>query len=114
MFYRRKFYLVKNDFVEPFNKLFTEINLPNQLKHGARLTGRWMLPHDDDTTEIFAIWEYDSYENYIEIENKVSCDQEHLQRIKNWYEENGGKEYIQKQYFLEARNEKLLSTVSIV
>ena len=111
MFYRRKFYIVKNVFVESFNKLFTEINMPNQLKHGARLTGRWMLPHDETTTEIFAIWEYDSYEDYIEIENHVRSDQEHLHRIKNWYEENGGKEYVQKEYFVEVRNEKLYSTI---
>lgn len=114
LFHRRKFYIVKNEFVEPFNRLFTDINLPNQQKHGARLVGRWMLPHNETTTEIFAIWEYDSYEDYIEIESQVRSDQEHLTRIQNWYEEHGGKEFVQKQYFLEARNEKLSSTIAIV
>ena len=37
MFYRRKFYIVKNDFVEKFNEHFDKTNLPNQLKYGARL-----------------------------------------------------------------------------
>jgi hypothetical protein len=110
VFYRRKFYIVKNEFVDTFNRLFNEINLPNQLKHGARLTGRWMLPHTETTSEVFAIWEYDSYEDYIKIENHVRSDKEHLQRIQNWYEEHGGKEYVQKQYFVEVRNEKLKST----
>lgn len=113
MFFRRKFYIVKNEFIEPFNTLFNDINLPNQLKHGARLIGRWMLPHDEETTEIFAIWEYDSYEAYLKIEDDVRSDMVHLKRIRNWYEEHGGKEFVQKQYFLEARNEKLVSTISL-
>ena len=71
MFYRRKFYVVTNDFVEEFNNHFNKTNLPNQLSHGSRLIGRWMTPNDDDTTEIFAIWEYDNYEAYVEIENKI-------------------------------------------
>mgnify|MGYP003541091535 FL=1 len=62
MFYRRKFYVVTNDFVEEFNQHFNETNLPNQLNHGSRLIGRWMTPLDEGTTEIFAIWEYDDYE----------------------------------------------------
>ena len=45
MFYRRKYYVVNNDFVEVFNKHFVENNLPNQLKHGAKLVGRWMARH---------------------------------------------------------------------
>ncbi|RSD22520.1 NIPSNAP family protein [Mesobacillus subterraneus] len=112
MFYRRKFYIVKNDFVETFNKLFNEINLPNQLKHGARLTGRWMLPHSEGMTEIFAIWEYDSYEEYLEIENNVRSDGPHVNRIKNWYEQHGGREHVHREYLLEVRNEKLQSTVT--
>ena len=53
MFYRRKFYVVTNDFVEEFNNHFNKTNLPNQLSHGSRLIGRWMTPNDDDTTEVF-------------------------------------------------------------
>lgn len=71
MFYRRKFYIVKNEFVEILNAHFIENNLPTQLKYGARLVGRWMTPYDESSTEIFAIWEYDSYEKYIQIETNV-------------------------------------------
>ncbi|TKH07039.1 cytoplasmic protein, partial [Bacillus wiedmannii] len=52
MFYRRKYYIVKNEFVEIFNEHFTNTNLPNQLKHGSRLIGRWMKDNNDGTTEI--------------------------------------------------------------
>lgn len=50
MFFRRKYYVVNNDFVEVFNKHFIENNLPNQLKNGSRLVGRWMAPHSETTT----------------------------------------------------------------
>lgn len=112
MFYRRKFYIIKNEFVEIFNAHFNETNLPNQLKHGARLVGRWMVPHDESATEIFAIWEYDSYEKYQEIEANVKSDQKHLERIKHWYEKSGGRDFVYKEYFLEVRNEQLRSTLT--
>ncbi|MFB7142254.1 NIPSNAP family protein [Gottfriedia sp. NPDC056225] len=111
MFYRRKYYIVKNEFVEAFNEHFNETNLPNQLKHGARLTGRWMTSHDATTTEIFAIWEYDSYEKYQEIEANVRGDQEHVQRVQNWYEKYGGRTKVFEVYCLEVRNEELISTL---
>ncbi|WP_108672514.1 cytoplasmic protein [Peribacillus acanthi] len=111
MFYRRKYYIVKNEFVSKLNTLFLEVNYPNQIQKGARLIGRWMTPKNETTTEIFAIWEYDSYEKYIEIEDKVRGDIEHVNRIRNWYELNGGREYVYKEYILEVRNEKLESTL---
>ncbi|WP_307394363.1 NIPSNAP family protein [Bacillus horti] len=110
MFYRRKFYIVKNEFVDILNALFHETNLPNQLKHGARLVGRWMVPHDQANTEIFAIWEYDSHEKYEEIEANVRSDTEHLKRIKDWYEKHGGRDYVMKEYILEMKNEPLIPT----
>jgi len=112
LFYRRKFYIVRNEFVEVFNAHFNETNLPNQIKHGARLVGRWMIPHDDTTTEIFAIWEYDSYEKYKEIEGNVKGDQEHVSRVNAWYEKHGGRDYVIKNYLLEVRNEQLETTLS--
>ncbi|MFD0713206.1 cytoplasmic protein [Paenibacillus sp. GCM10027626] len=111
MFYRRKFYIVKNEFVDIFNRHFNETNLPNQIKHGARLVGRWMTPHDDSTTEIFAVWEYDCYEKYEEIEANVRSDSEHLKRINKWYEENGGRDHVYKEYLEEVKNEQLISTL---
>lgn len=111
MFYRRKFYIVKSEFVEIFNNHFNNTNLPNQLKHGSRLIGRWMKDNNDGTVEIFAIWEYNSYEEYIEIESKIRSDKNHVNRINNWYEKYGGKENV-KEYLLETRNEELISTIS--
>ncbi|WP_409271744.1 NIPSNAP family protein [Neobacillus sp. SCS-31] len=111
MFYRRKFYIVKNEFVEVFNKHFNETNLPNQLKHGARLVGRWMVPNDERTTEIFAIWEYDSYEKYQEIEANVRGDREHVARVNRWYEANGGRDFVVGEYILSVRNEELKTTL---
>ena len=85
MFYRRKFYIVNSGFVEAFNDHFNNTNLPNQLKHGSRLIGRWMKAIDDDTVEIFAIWEYDSYDDYVTIESKVRSDAAHVKRVEDWY-----------------------------
>lgn len=112
MFYRRKQYIVKSDFAETLNTHFITTNLPNQLKHGSRLIGRWMKANQDNTTEIFAIWEYDSYEDYLSIESKIIKDEVHLSRIKEWYEKNGGKEHVFKEYILQVKNEALESTLS--
>ncbi|MFZ3579982.1 NIPSNAP family protein [Virgibacillus sp. DJP39] len=111
MFYRRKSYLIKKDFVETFNTHFNKTNLPNQIKYGSRLVSRWMKENDNDTVEIFAIWEYKSYEDYREIESKIQSDKVHLKRIKDWYEQNGGREYIRSEYILEMKNDFLESTV---
>ncbi|QWU45445.1 MULTISPECIES: NIPSNAP family protein [Bacillus] len=110
MFYRRKYYIVENKFVEIFNEHFTNTNLPNQLKHGSRLIGRWMKDNNDGTTEIFAIWEYDSYDQYKEIESKIRSDEIHVKRIHDWYEKYGGREYVLKKYILELKNEELVCT----
>ena len=111
MFYRRKFYIVKKEFVEHLNQLFNEINLPNQLKNGSRLVGRWMLDVQEGNVEIFAIWEYDSYEDYMRIESTIRKDPKHVACIKNWYDEHGGKEYVQQTYFVQVKNEALTCTV---
>jgi hypothetical protein len=111
LFYRRKFYVVKNEFIDIFNAHFIETNLPNQINHGARLVGRWMVPRNESTTEIFAIWEYDSYEKYKEIESLVRGDNEHRNRINKWYEQHGGREYVYKEYILEVKNEQIFSTL---
>lgn len=111
MFYRRKSYLVKAAFVETFNRHFNETNLPNQLEHGSRLVGRWMKANEDDTVEVFAIWEYDSYEHYREIESQIRSNPEHIQRVQDWYEKHGGKAYVFKEWILKVKNEEIESTV---
>ncbi|KMK77577.1 NIPSNAP family protein [Alkalihalobacillus pseudalcaliphilus] len=112
MFYRRKYYVVKNNYVDVLNLHFEETNLPNQLKHGAKLVGRWMLPYDEDTTEIFAIWEYDSYEQYQKIEQNIRADRLHNDKVKNWYESYGGREHVMKEYIPTSRNEMIETTLS--
>ncbi|MBM7578752.1 NIPSNAP family protein [Jeotgalibacillus terrae] len=111
MFYRRKHYIVKNSFIETFNDHFNQTNLPNQLKHGTRLIGRWMRDQKDGTTEVFAIWEYDSYEDYVEIETRIKGDREHVARIQEWYKKQGGRDRVFSEYILEVKNEALEDTV---
>ncbi len=111
MFYRRKFYIVKKEFVEIFNTHFNNTNLPNQLRYGARLVGRWMKENNDDTVEIFAIWEYNTYEEYLDIESKVRSDKAHVKRVQDWYLKNGGRERVFNDYILEVKNEPIESTV---
>ncbi|PGW44084.1 NIPSNAP family protein [Bacillus thuringiensis] len=111
MFYRRKYYVVKNEFIEVFNDHFNNTNLPNQLKHGSKLIGRWMKDNKNGMSEVFAIWEYDSYEQYKEIESKIRSDERHIRRIHEWYENHGGKEYVLQEYIVEMKNEELVCTV---
>ncbi|EEK73063.1 hypothetical protein bcere0007_23770 [Bacillus mycoides] len=70
-----------------------------------------MKDNNDGTTEVFAIWEYDNYEQYKEIESKIRSDKIHVKRIHDWYEKHGGKEYVLQEYILELKNEELVCTV---
>ncbi|QJD83037.1 NIPSNAP family protein [Cohnella herbarum] len=110
MFFRRKYYVVSNDFVEVFNRHFMENNLPNQLKHGSRLVGRWMAPHSETTTEIFAIWEYDSKERYEEIERNVR-NPEQAKRVNAWYDSQGGRERVYKECIFHVNDSEIISTL---
>ncbi|TFE23060.1 pyridine nucleotide-disulfide oxidoreductase [Cohnella luojiensis] len=72
-----------------------------------------MAPNTDTTTEIFAIWEYDSYERYKEIESNVRSDIEHVQRVNKWYENNSGRDFVYMEYVIEVKNEQLFSTLGV-
>ncbi|MEN2767550.1 NIPSNAP family protein [Ornithinibacillus xuwenensis] len=98
MIYRRKKYKVNPLILESFNHHFNHTLLPTQLKYGARLVGRWMK-REDEEVEIFAIWEYDSYEEYEKIETKVRNDQAHLKRVQQWFEMHGGKENLRNVFY---------------
>lgn len=111
MFYRRKFCIVKKEFVEIFNAHFNYTNLPNQLKYGTRFIGRWMKVNNGKLQKIFDIWEYDTYEEYLEIESKIRSDHAHVKRIQDSYQKNGGKERVYKDFVLDVRNEAIESTV---
>jgi hypothetical protein len=111
MIYRRKKYLVDASIVGEFNTHFNNTLLPTQLKYGARLVGRWMSQHNDGTVEIFAIWEYESHEDYVTIENNVRNDKEHVQRVQNWYGKMGGRENL-KHVFHKIEEDFLETTVA--
>ncbi|KAA0549980.1 hypothetical protein FZW96_01115 [Bacillus sp. BGMRC 2118] len=111
MVYRRKKYIVDDSIVEDFNLHFNRTLLPTQLKYGSRLVGRWMTKVNDGKVEIFAIWEYDSYTAYEEIEMKVRSDVAHVERVQKWYEKMGGREGL-KNYFFSINENFLESTVS--
>jgi 8-oxo-dGTP diphosphatase len=74
MIYRRKVYKITSETFEEFTHFFHTYLLPNQLKHGARLVGRWVTEGKDEVT---AIWEYDSFEEYTRIEEAVRNDDLH-------------------------------------
>ncbi|MFC9708163.1 NIPSNAP family protein [Paenibacillus sp. NPDC056933] len=110
MIYRRKTYIVASSFVEEFNALFNDILLPSQLKYGARLIGRWHTSVDDETSEIFAMWEYDTFEQYEEIEQKIKSDNEHVMRIQERFDQIGRNRY--KEVFrTDIKQEFFASTV---
>ena len=67
MIYRRKTYKIKPEKLNEFNEFFHTYLYPNQTTHGAKLVGRWVNEAKD---EIVAIWEYESIEEYQNIEGK--------------------------------------------
>ncbi|XXM72541.1 NIPSNAP family protein [Lysinibacillus sphaericus] len=85
--------------VKEFNQHFNDTLLPAQLKHGARLIGRWKTSSDEEEVEIFAIWEYDSYEDYEIIEGKVRSDGEQIKRVQEWFAKMGGREKLKESFF---------------
>ncbi|MEK4369141.1 MULTISPECIES: NIPSNAP family protein [Paenibacillus] len=93
MIYRRKTYIIATSFVDEFNALFNDILLPSQLKYGSRLIGRWHTTIDDETSEIFAMWEYDTFEQYEEIEKKIKSDTEHVMRVQARFDQIGRHRY---------------------
>lgn len=74
MIYRRKTYRVLPEQVDRFTAFFEKFLLPNQLKHGARLIGRYVTEAQD---EIVAIWEYESHDACRRIQEAVRYDDMH-------------------------------------
>lgn len=62
-----------------------------------------MKDNKNGTTEVFAIWEYDSYEQYKEIESKIRNDEKYIRKIHEWYEKHGGREYVLQEYIVEMK-----------
>ncbi|KEF35953.1 ADP-ribose pyrophosphatase [Schinkia azotoformans MEV2011] len=90
MFYRREMYRVWPEKLNGFNKYFHEFVLPNQVKNGARLVGRWVTEGND---EVVVMWEYPSFEEYFKIEERVLKDdmykqaEEQLRKIGPLFED---------------------------
>ncbi len=111
MFYRRKYYLLRPEIIDSFNEHFNQTNLPEQLRNGSRLVGRWMNKKEEHV-EIFAIWEYDSYEDYVIIEQNIRGNLAHAKRVNAWYNKHGGREAVLKNFFIEVRDEEIFSTLT--
>lgn len=110
MIYRRKTYIVEPSFIDEFNQLFNEILLPSQLKYGARLIGRWMIDKDENNTEVFAMWEYDSYEDFERIESQIKSDEEHVMKVQKRFDLIG-RERIKQVLKEDIKQEFVKSTV---
>src|SRR4051812_14138979 len=70
MFYRLRIYQAVPENAEVFRQFFLTRLLPVQLRHGARLVGRWQTEDD----RVVAVWEYDSREDYERISAAVRTD----------------------------------------
>jgi hypothetical protein len=55
-----------------FHEFFRTHLLPVQLRHGARLVGRWQTEDD----RVVAVWEYDDRAAYERIEAAVRADED--------------------------------------
>lgn len=53
-----------------FHEFFRTYLLPVQLRHGARLIGRW----EAEDGRVIAVWEYDDRSAYERVEAAVSAD----------------------------------------
>ncbi len=72
MISRREVFEVLPEKISEFNDFFHEYLLPNQLKNGAKLVGRWLT---EDKAKIVTMWEYPSYEDFLKIEERVQKDE---------------------------------------
>lgn len=70
MIYRMRIYQAVSENLPNFHRFFREHLLPVQLRHGARLIGRW----ETEDGRVIAIWEYDDLKEYERINEAVSND----------------------------------------
>jgi ADP-ribose pyrophosphatase YjhB (NUDIX family) len=98
MIYRRETYRIQPEMLEDFNEFFHQYRLPNQLKHGAKLIGRWTTEARDEVVEI---WEYPNEHEYIKIEERVKKDR--LYEKARMHQQKKGSLYVDKrQDFLQS------------
>src|SRR3954447_21929333 len=70
MIYRIRRYVAVAESLPAFHEFFTSYLLPVQLRHGARLVGRW----ETEDHEVIAVWEYDDVAAYERIADAVASD----------------------------------------
>jgi 8-oxo-dGTP diphosphatase len=99
MLYRKKVYEIFPTKLSVFNDFFHEFLYPNQIKNGAKLVGRWV---NENQTEITAIWEYESLQQYKSIEQKIKNSE--LHKLAQRQKEKLGR------FFIHSHQEFLNST----
>ncbi|WP_200908475.1 NIPSNAP family protein, partial [Rossellomorea vietnamensis] len=82
-------YNINPEKLEDFNEFFHKFIYPYYLSCGARLLGRWV---NASKTEILAIWEYNSMEEYREIEREIMSS--NFQKVANIRRKELGALYI--------------------
>ena len=70
MLYRMRIYAAVPENIQVFHEFFRAYLLPVQLRHGARLVGRW----ETEDKKVVAIWEYDDQSAYERIAAAVRAD----------------------------------------
>ena len=78
--YRMRIYQLSGDQAERLSAFFRDHLLPVQLRHGARLIGRWRAEGD----QVFALWEYDDIDHLNAVQSAVSSDPDsrHAQALR--------------------------------
>jgi hypothetical protein len=70
MLFRVRRYVAVSEKLAAFHEFFNGHLLPIQVRHGARLIGRW----ETDDQEVIAVWEYDDRAAYERIDAAVRAD----------------------------------------
>ena len=70
MLYRVRRYVAVPEKLAAFHDFFNGYLLPIQVRHGARLVGRW----ETDDQEVIAVWQYDDRAAYERIDAAVRAD----------------------------------------
>ena len=70
MLYRVRRYVAVPNRLAAFHDFFHDHLLPIQVRHGARLIGRW----ETDDQEVIAVWEYDDRAAYERIDAAIRAD----------------------------------------
>ena len=68
--YRMRIYDTVSENLQLFHEFFRTYLMPVQLRHGARLVGRW----EADDGRVIAVWEYDDRAAYEQTDAAVRAD----------------------------------------